>query len=487
MKTNICWAWWTISVVCFNRKDAERRQAVRRRLAGWKYPGRLYGCCTTVPQKAVMQKQKQTNGFARLMLWVLLILGAGGRTGAQRVSSDSLTVTGLEDMGVAFTRNNSVTLLESGYAKFDDMLTALRQARRYIHLEYFNFRNDSIGNVLFDLLAEKAAEGVKVRALFDGYGNSSNDKPLKKEHLKRIRESGVEIYAFDPVVFPWINHAYHRDHRKIVVVDGLLVYTGGMNVADYYLTGRPEFGAWRDMHMRIEGDAVAAYEAVFDSMWEKVTGERLDAAALCATGGQTAAELFDGLKPDTTVTAGAKMLGVVDRIPCVRPKIMRKAYRLAIDNAQHHIQLINPYPTMVRSVKKALYRALERGVKVEFMVSSKSDIPISPDVSAYRMHKLMKRGADVYFYNEGFHHTKVMMVDSSFCTVGSANMNSRSFSYDYEVNAFIMDSCVTRQLIGVFDADKAVSTYLTRENWKKLRSRKQRLAGWFYHFLSPFL
>lgn len=405
---------------------------------------------------------------------------------AQIARSDSLTVSDLQDMGVRFSDNNRVVLLEDGFQKFDDMFDAIRQARHFIHLEYFNFRNDSIGKALFTLLARKAGEGVKVRALFDGFGNSSNDSPLRKKHLEQLRRKGVEIYPFDPVVFPWINHAYHRDHRKIVVIDGVLVYTGGMNVADYYLHGRPKFGAWRDMHMRIEGDAVTEYERIFCAMWATVTGEELNGSEYYP-GEQDASALFSGLKQDTCVSAGHKRVGVVDRVPLLRPKIMRKAYQAAIDNAQHTVRLINPYPSMVRNVKKALYRALQRGVKVEFMVSSKSDVAVQPDVAGYRMHKLMKRGADVYFYENGFHHSKVMMVDDAFCTIGSTNLNSRSLSYDYEVNAFVMDTCTTKQLVRLFERDKQFSTYLTRTNWKQLRSRKRRFMGWLYHFLSPFI
>lgn len=123
----------------------------------------------------------------------------------------------------------------TGQEKFDDMFQAIRQARKSIHLEYFNFRNDSIADALFDLLAEKAKEGVEVRALFDAFGNASNNKPLKKKHIKALRARGIEIYKFDPLRFPWINHVFSRDHRKIVVIDGKLAYTGGMNVADYYI------------------------------------------------------------------------------------------------------------------------------------------------------------------------------------------------------------------------------------------------------------
>lgn len=401
--------------------------------------------------------------------------------------SDSLTVESLEEMGVNFTHENSVVLLTNGKEKFDDMLQAISQARYYVHLEYFNFRNDSIGNVLFTLLAQKAREGVQVRALFDSFGNSSNNRPLKKHDLNKIRSAGIEIYAFDPIVFPWINHAFHRDHRKIVIVDGKLVYTGGMNVADYYIYGKPEFGAWRDMHMRIEGSAVEDYEEIFCTMWKKTTGEPVREDSLLQEDMLRDTLGYYGLKPDTCPSAGEKMLGVVDRVPRIRPKIMRRSYQYAIDNAQKHIQIVNPYLTLVRSVRKALYRALERGVRVEIMVSTKSDVSLVPDVVAYNVHKLMKRGAEIYYYETGFHHTKIMMVDGSFCTVGSANLNSRSLTFDYEVNAFIMDTCTTKQLQTIFEKDKKESTLLTPENWKKRRNVWQRFKGWFFQILVPLI
>ena len=130
-------------------------------------------------------------------------------------SSDTAIRQLLEKQGVVFTHNNSVTLLTSGQEKFDDMFEAIRQARSSIHLEYFNFRNDSIASALFDLLRLKAREGVEVRALFDGFGNDSNNRPLKRHHVEALRRDGIDIYEFDPVRFPWINHVFTRDHRKI--------------------------------------------------------------------------------------------------------------------------------------------------------------------------------------------------------------------------------------------------------------------------------
>ncbi len=136
---------------------------------------------------------------------------------ANSQTSDSMIVDILEKKGITFTHNNSITLLTTGKDKFNDMFKAIRQAKSSVHLEYFNFRNDSIASELFDILRQKVKEGVEVRALFDGFGNDSNNKPLLKEHIQNLREDGIEIYEFDPIRFPWINHVFHRDHRKIVV------------------------------------------------------------------------------------------------------------------------------------------------------------------------------------------------------------------------------------------------------------------------------
>lgn len=179
-------------------------------------------------------------------LLVLLTLSASAQT------SDSLIVQTLRSKKIQFSDNNSVTLLMSGQEKFDDMFKAIRQAKSSVHLEYFNFRNDSIASLLFDILREKRKEGVEIRAMFDGFGNDSNNQPLKKHHLKALRDDSINIVEYDPIRFPWINKIFGRDHRKIVVIDGQIAYTGGMNVADYYIKGTPQVGEWRDMHCRIE-------------------------------------------------------------------------------------------------------------------------------------------------------------------------------------------------------------------------------------------
>ncbi len=404
---------------------------------------------------------------------------------ANAQKSDSTIVRQLREEGIRFSDNNSVTLLMSGQEKFDDMFCAIRQARSSVHLEYFNFRNDSIASLLFNLLAEKAKEGVEVRALFDGFGNDSNNQPLLKKHIKAIRKRGIEIYEFDPIRFPWINHVLHRDHRKIVVIDGQIAYTGGMNVADYYINGTPQVGEWRDMHCRIDGDEVNTLQAIFLRIWNKTARQNVHGAKYFR--GIRGGYYFHDLKPDTCCTAGHKMVGIINREPRTSNKIIRQFYINAINDAKDSIKLVNPYLTLTGKLKRALKRAVKRGVKVEVMVSAKSDIPLTPDCVFYNVHKLMKHGVDVYIYEPGFHHTKIIMVDGLFCTVGSANLNSRSLRFDYEENAVIIDPCTTAELSHMFDHDKTRSFKLTPEKWKEFRTGWQKFVGWFAHFLAPVL
>ena len=415
-----------------------------------------------------------------IVILCCLLLATTHARGEER--SDSTIRHVLENKGVTFTADNSVALLMNGYEKFDDMFEAIRQARHHVHLEYFNFRNDSIASCLFDILKLKVKEGVKVRALFDGFGNDSNNRPLKKKHLVALREAGVEIYEFDPIRFPCVNHVFTRDHRKIVVIDGAVAFTGGMNVADYYLNGTEQVGEWRDMHCRIEGSAVDELQRIFLRIWKKVTKEDIGGSEYFS---QRAT--MDNLKSDTTATAGKKLIGIINREPHVSPDIIRSFYLGAIDAAKDSIKLVNPYLTLNRKLKKALKNAVKRGVKVEIMISQHSDIPLTPDCVFYNAHKLMKKGADIWVYQPGFHHTKIIMVDGKFCTVGSANLNARSLRWDYEENAVILDSHTTAELERMFDADKKRSVYLTEEVWDEMRSPWKKFVGWFAHLLAPFL
>lgn len=388
------------------------------------------------------------------------------------VHSDSLLIAYLQENGVRTTSCNEVTLLPGGKEKFEVLFRDIEQARHHIHLEYFNFRNDSIAGALFELLARKAKEGVKVRAMFDDFGNMSNNRPLKKKHLEKLREQGIEIVCYDPIRFPYVNHIFGRDHRKIAVIDGEIGYTGGINIADYYINGLPGIGPWRDMSIRLEGESAADLQRIFLDMWNKTTKQKLEDEA----------QFF----PPLADSLDCENVAIVDRIPHRFPKLLRRSFARAIDTACDSILIVNPYFMPTKLIRSGLKRALDRGVKVEIMVSSKGDIPLTPTGSLYVAHKLMKRGAEVFLFDEGFHHSKVMMIDGTHSTVGSANLNSRSLRCDYEVNAFIFHKGTTEELNEIYQADKSKSTVLTPEVWKGF-SRWKRFVGWFANLLTPFM
>lgn len=398
---------------------------------------------------------------------LLFCLFSWSEDAAERTKRDFLR------LGLSLYENNQVQILPTAEIKFQDLFQAVEQAEKYIYLDYFKFQQDSICGELIGRLRRKAREGVEVRIIFDGFGNKDSDLPLSDTLQARIREAGIHIVAFDPFRFPWINHLMHRNHHKIAVIDGKVVYTGGMNVADYYLHGKPKIGKWRDMHIRMSGPIVEAYIGLFCQMWKKATGESL---------------IPDNSKQEDSSLGEDIEVAFASRWPRESPRIMRQTYCAAIDNAEHLIQIVNPYATLFGEVRASLRRALERGVRVQFMVSTKSDSKANNDVIGMEMHKLMKRGAEVYYYESGFHHSKVMMIDSLFCTIGTTNLDARSLCFDYEVNAFIFDPVTTAALQQIYADDVANHcTLLTPEVWKQRFPMRRRIRSRVFAIAKRFL
>ena len=400
---------------------------------------------------------------------ILICVSIWSENAAERTKRDFV------QLGLTLYEGNEVRVLPTGEIKFLDLFGEIEKAERYILLDYFKFQQDSICGDLLERLCRKVAQGVEVYIIFDSFGNKHSDLPLSDSLQQNLRKSGIQIVAFDPVRFPWINHLMHRDHHKVAVIDGKLVYTGGMNVADYYLHGKPEVGKWRDMHVRMSGPVVEAYEGLFWKMWGKAVPDFL------MKRGKTSPSSY-------AERSGETVVAFAPRWPRENPEIMRQTYSIAIDNAEHLIQIVNPYATLFGEVRAALRRALERGVRVQFMVSTRSDGKAIDDVIGLEMRKLMNRGAEVYYYNGGFHHSKIMMIDGLFCTVGTTNLDARSLRFDYEVNAFIFDHATTHQLQQIFrnDAEKS-STLLTPEVFKERFPLRRRFRSRIFTLAKRFL
>ena len=413
--------------------------------------------------------------------------------------TDSIVATHLRQRGVRLTDGNKLWFFDNGHDKFVDLLAEVQRAKSFIHLEYFNFRNDSIAGLLFQLLAQKVREGVEVRAMYDSFGNSSNNRPISRHMHDSICALGIRLVKFDPIRFPWVNHIIPRDHRKIVVIDGRVAYTGGMNVADYYIEGISGIGEWHDLHMHIEGPAVDDLHHIFARIWQKVTGEAISGMkyfpqeygvamytppARAASSAPTANPKF--YLPLQQHPTSLARLAVIDRATDKTSDAIRDLYATMLDAAQRSVKIVNPYFVPTHRVRSALKRAVDRGVDVEILLSAKGDIPMTPDVTHYVGNNLMKRGAKVFLYEGGFHHTKMMIVDDQFCTVGSANLDARSLRCDYEVNTLILSHEHTRQLIDMFEDQKRSAVQIHKGYWRTKPAWK-RFLGWLGNLLTPVM
>ena len=362
----------------------------------------------------------------------------------------------------------SMKILPGAKVKFQDLEPAISKAKHYIHIEYYKWYNDSIGRHILDELVKAAQRGVNVRILYDAFGCSGEEPDVNDDFIAHYRSLGLDLVGWDPMRFPYINHALHRLHRKMVVIDGRMVYTGGLNIADYYIHGKPEIGKWADMHARLEGPIVDEYQRLFADMWYKETGEYLDSLAYRSP----EAHLYDKLKEGYEAF-------VVDREPGKKSARIRQSYISCLDNAQERVRIINPYVILVSSVRKALRRCIERGVEVEILLGHKGDNLISEVSTAREIYNLARRGAKVWLCKECFHHDKVMIVDDELCTVGTANLDARSLSFDYEVNAYFFSPEYCRYLNEYFNLHMRTAVMLTEDNWKELYPRSKRRLGWW--------
>lgn len=383
------------------------------------------------------------------------------------------TMQDFERMGIPFYTASRLQILPTGIVKYNDMLAEMECAKEFIHLDYFKFQQDSICNVFFELLRRKALDGVEVRVVYDDVGNRYSRMPLRRTYVDSLRADGVQIVAFDPMRFPWANHLFHRNHHKIAVLDGRVAYSGGMNMADYYFHGLPTLGDWRDMHFRTEGSLVAGYERIFEQMWKRVTGKTLSERYIQ----RCQREQTDGIP-----------CALCNRVPRRSASIMRDVIIASVDNAQSLVQIVNPYITLTAGIRKALLRALKRGVRVQIMLSTNNDGNLIPDVAGLEMRRLQKHGGEIFYYEGGFHHSKVMMIDSAFCTIGTTNLDGRSLRFDYEVSAFFFDPQPTRQLQEIFERDKRERCVQLNDSlWKARFPCRRRFHGRMLKTISRLL
>jgi cardiolipin synthase len=365
----------------------------------------------------------------------------------------------------AFSRNNQVTLFFEGTPKFDDMLVEIKAAKRFIHLEYYIVRNDEMGKRVVEALAEKAAEGLDVRFLIDGMGCILTPRSL----FRPLAAAGGKVVQFMPPHFFRINF---RNHRKVCVIDGETAYIGGLNIGNEYLGRSKKFGYWRDTHLKIRGDAVRQLELRFVMDWNFCSPDVI--------------HLRDGFLPKVISCTKGVAMQIVSSGPDTAQHNILYAYVKMISEADKSIFIQSPYFVPDDSIFESLRIAALSGIDVRIMMPSRRDHPFVHWASLSYLGELLEVGVKCYMYEKGFVHSKMILIDSLVSSVGTANMDIRSFKLNFECNAFIYDPDVTKALeeqylLDIEDSRQLQpSEYLERSHFTKVRESVSRL-------LSPLL
>ncbi len=365
------------------------------------------------------------------------------------------------------TIDNDVKLLVDATATLEEIKIELRKAKRYIHLEYYIIERGAMLDEILSILREKAATGVEVKIIFDDVGSWD----LRGRFIREMRREGIECVRFLPVIFPrFTRRINHRNHRKIIVIDGEVGFTGGINIADRYLTGTATFVRWRDTHLKIEGSAVLSLETIFAADWSFCSGSDMD----------------DIYYTSSVEHQGSTAIQIASSGPDSDWASIMQAYFLAITTAKKYIYISTPYFVPTNDILTALKVASMSGVEVKILIPKRADTVLTHWATRSYVSELLDAGIKVYQYNKGFNHSKTLMIDSVFSSVGTVNMDVRSFEENFEVTAVIYDKKVTKELESQFNDDIASATLITRELWNN-NPRKSHLYEGLARLLSPLL
>ena len=344
--------------------------------------------------------------------------------------------------------SNKVTALINGDQIFPAMLEAVRSAQRSICLETYIYWSGQVGREFADVLSEKARAGVKVHVIIDWIGSRKIDNAL----LNFMEQAGVEVERYNPLVWYAPTRINHRDHRKLLIVDGQVGFTGGAGLADIWLGNAESPNHWRDSMFKLEGPAVAQMQAAFMDNWSKTTAKVLDGD-----------DYFPELKP-----AGKQFAQVFKSSPREGTEDVRLMYLLSIAAARKSIRLGASYYVPDVLTTQEFLEAIRRGVKVEIILpGAETDSAIVKHASRGKWGPLLKAGVKIYEYEPTMYHTKMMIVDDVWVSVGSANFGNRSFRLNDEANLNVFSTEFAAEQIAVFEADKARCSEVTYSSWKK--------------------
>lgn len=368
-----------------------------------------------------------------------------------------------------YTTNNELEIYKDGHEKFANLIEDMKAAKDHIHLEYFIVKDSQIAREIQAVLIEKARQGLEVRLLYDDF--ACWRLKINGSFLRELKEAGVKCAAFLPTKFPIFGgQLNYRNHRKIAVVDGKISYTGGLNIGDEYMGKFKKFGYWRDTHIRIRGIATHMLQLIFIVDWYLTTNELLS---------------DDKYMPKMKII-GDTAIQVVGTGPDSKWEDIHYAFFSAISQAKKRVYIETPYFIPDESLLKAIKTAALSGVDVRIIFPQKIDHYIVNIASYSYFEEIMKAGGKVYLYQNGFIHSKVFLVDDELASIGSSNMDLRSFMLNFEVNAFIYDKEYVNMVADQFYRDQEDSIQLLEENYRT-RNVWVRLAESISRLFSPLL
>jgi cardiolipin synthase len=383
--------------------------------------------------------------------------------GAMDATSRALARTAWEVGRAPLRHGNRVDVLLNAEATYPAELQAIAQARESLDAAFYVFRADETGRAFRDALVAAARRGVRVRLLLDAFGCAGSGR-----FFRPLRHGSGKVARFLPVT-PWQGWSLNlRNHRKILIADGTIGFTGGLNVGDEYL-GTRRLGAWRDTHLRIQGPAVHDLAAVFEDDWAFAVGEPRSA-----------------LGPVPEPFADGSPVQILPSGPDDRAEAIFRVNLAAIAAAQHSIELTTPYFVPDRPIAEALITAALRGIKVRLLLPGKNNQRLTALASRSYWDELLDVGVEILSYAPGMVHAKTLLVDRRWAAVGSANMDVRSFRLNFEINALLYGPLEARVLGGAFDADVALAERVERQTFAR-RSFWWRAAEGGARLLSPIL
>ncbi|MCM3024068.1 cardiolipin synthase [Heyndrickxia ginsengihumi] len=370
--------------------------------------------------------------------------------------------------GAILSQDNHVDIFTDGKEKFQALFEDIRNAKDSIHLVYYIIRNDQLGKSLVELLTMKAKEGVKVRVLYDDMGS----RTLPRKFFKSLIEAGGEAAAFFPAKIPLFNlRVNFRNHRKLAIIDGQIGYIGGFNIGDEYLGLNKKFGYWRDTHLRIIGRAVYGMQTRFIMDWNQASVHDI----------HNAKHYFPVIPPK-----GETDIQIISSGPDSQSEQIKNSYIKMINSAKKYIYMQSPYFIPDDSLLNALKIAALSGVDVHLMIPNKPDHMFVYWATYSNVGQLLKNGVKVYIYENGFIHAKMLVVDGKIASVGTANIDVRSFRLNFEVNALLYDQNLAARLANIFREDMEQSSELTFEAYQQ-RSSMIRFKESISRLLSPIL